>query len=67
MSDTYALLKKISMTELSGISLRLLRPSARICAPAQLQIERGCGGKMVICEMWIVSEVTLGRQLESRL
>jgi len=54
------------MTELCGTSLLLLRPSVRICAPAQLQIERGCGVKMVICEMWKVSEVTcemLGRQL----
>lgn len=51
MSDAYALLKKLSMSELCGTLLLLLRPSARICAPAPLQIERGCGVKMVICEM----------------
>jgi len=61
---TYALFKKLSMTELYGTLL--LRPLAHICAPAQLRIERGYGVKMVICEMWIVSEGTfemLGRQL----
>jgi len=64
MSDRYALFKKLNMTELSGTLL--VRPSARICAPAQVQIERGYGIKMVRREIWIVSEVTLevlGRQL----
>jgi len=64
MSDAYALFNKLSMTELYGTLL--LRSSAHICAPAQLQIKRGYGVKMVICEMWIVSEVTFemfGRQL----
>jgi hypothetical protein len=42
MSDTYALLKTLSVIELSGTSL-LLCPSARICAPAHSQIERGYG------------------------
>lgn len=36
------------MADLSGKSLLLLRPSVHICAPAQLQTERGYGVTMVI-------------------
>jgi hypothetical protein len=36
------------MADMSGTLLLLLRSSVRICAPAQLQTERGCGVTIVI-------------------